>query len=166
MPAGRAGNVSGFRIGHDRLSALAGSARSLGLHNTSPPFFLSSPAQVGFTPTGGQLVVATKNNGVVDVFAVDSHGLLSDQPVSTAVGGAPFAFRFAVSGRLVLVDADASAVGTYIINRQGALVAVGAPVTDGQTAACWIAAVRGFDYVANTGSGTISQYATSRTGRA
>jgi len=38
------------------------------------------------------------------------------------------------------------------------LVPRGAPVPDGQAAACWIVAARDFAYVANTGSNDISQY--------
>lgn len=158
LNAGLAGDVSGYRIGGGKLHPIAGSARSLGLSNSSPPFFLSSPAQVGFTPTGAQLVVTTKTNGMVDVFSVNSAGRLSHQPVKNPVPGAPFAFVFDPAGQLALVNAGDSSLGTFTIGRDGTLTTDGAPVTDGQAAACWIAPARGFDYVANTGSGTISQF--------
>src|SRR5438445_643484 len=57
LDAGLAGFVSGFRIDDDHLEPIPGSTRTLGLANTNPPFFLSSPAQVGFTPEGKQLLV-------------------------------------------------------------------------------------------------------------
>lgn len=164
LNAGLAGDVSGYRIGNGTLHPIAGSVRSLGLSNSNPPFFLSSPAQVGFTPAGSQLVVTTKNNGMVDVFSVNPAGRLSGQPVKNAVAGVPFAFVFDPAGQLALVNAGDSSLGTFTITAGGTLTAVSAPVTDGQTAACWIAPARGFDYVANTGSGTISQFQIAQAG--
>lgn len=158
LNAGSTGSVSGFRIGPGFLIPIPGSTRSLGLANTNPPNFLSSPAQLGFTPDGGRLVVTTKMNGLVDVFGVGPGGRLSATPATSAVGGVPFAFNFDPAGRLALVNAADSSLGTYRINRDSPLTAVGAPVTDGQIAACWVTAAGGFEFVANTGSGTISAY--------
>lgn len=174
LNAGLAGNVSGFQIANGKLSPIAGSTRSLGLSNESPPFFLSSPAQVGFTPAGDHLVVTTKNNGLVDVFGVNAEGLLTSKPVKNKVSGVPFAFRFDGAGQLVLANAgsttnglpnpDTSTLGSYAIHANGALTIVSGPVTDKQTAACWMTTAQGFDYVANTGSGTLSQYHVSTSG--
>src|SRR5690348_277418 len=47
LNAGGAGSISGFHIVGDHLEAIAGSTRSLGLANATPPNFLSSPGQVG-----------------------------------------------------------------------------------------------------------------------
>jgi 6-phosphogluconolactonase (cycloisomerase 2 family) len=164
LNAGLAGSVSGYRVGDGVLTPLRGSTRSLGLANGNPPFFLAAPAQVGFTPGGGQLVVTTKNNGVVDVFGVNPTGRLSDVPTATAVGGVPFAFTVDAAGDLALVNAGDNSLGTYRINADGSLSVVGAAVTDNQTAACWIVGVGGFGYVANAGSGTISRYRIDRAG--
>lgn len=164
LNAGGAGSVSGFTVSGGSLSPLSDSTRSLGLSNDNPPFFLSSPAQVSFTPSGGQLVVTTKGNGGVDVFSVDSAGLLSDAPVVNAIGGAPFAFDFDAAGRLALVNAGDNSLATYAVNPDGTLTLVGAPVTDGQTAACWIVSLGGFQFVANAGSGTLSQYSIAADG--
>ncbi|HKC19506.1 MAG TPA: hypothetical protein VKE27_07710, partial [Candidatus Dormibacteraeota bacterium] len=82
LDAGGAGFVSGYRIEGRALQPIAGSTRSLGLANATPPFFLSSPAQVGFTPDGEHLVVTTKTNGTVDVFSVGADGTLSAAPVN------------------------------------------------------------------------------------
>jgi 6-phosphogluconolactonase (cycloisomerase 2 family) len=165
LNAGLDGNVSGFRIADGQLRPLKESTRSLGLANANPPNFLSSPAQVGFTPDGKHLVVTTKNNATVDVFSVNSNGLLSNQPVKNAVAGVPFAFRFDADGRLVLVNAEPSSVGTYTINDDNTLTVRAAPVSNGQMAACWITPVRGYDYITNTASGTISQYRISSNGK-
>jgi len=161
LDAGLAGDVHGYRIANGELVPIPRSTRSLGLSDTNPPGFITSPGEVGFTPAGTQLVVTTKNNGLVDVFSVNPAGLLSSKPAKDPVPGVPFGFAFDPSGRLALVTAaitPASTLGTFTINADGTLTTAGAPVSDGQIAACWIAAARGFDYLANTGSGTISQY--------
>lgn len=164
LDTGLAGDVHGYRIANGELNPISGSTRSLGLNNTNPPFFLSSPAEVGFTPGGAQLVVTTKNNGLVDVFSVNPAGLLAGQPTKDPVAGVPFAFTFDPAGPLTLVNAGDSSLGTFTVNADGTLTTVGAPVSDSQIAGCWIAAARGFSYVANTGSGTISQYSIDSSG--
>jgi len=161
LDAGLAGYVHGYRIADGELVPIPGSTRSLGLSNTNLPFFLSSPAQVGFTPAGTQLVVTTKLNALVDVFSVNPAGRLSGQPAKDPVRGGPFAFTFDPAGRLALVNAaltPASTFGTFTINADGTLTTVGAPVSNSQIAACWVTAARGFYYLTNTGSETISQY--------
>jgi 6-phosphogluconolactonase (cycloisomerase 2 family) len=161
LDAGRTGDVHGYRMTDGKLDPIPGSTRSLRLKNANPPSALSSPGQVGFTPDGRRLVVTTKANGRVDVFSVNRAGRLSGGPAKDLVPGVPFSFTFDPAGRLALVFAalkPASTLGTYKINAHGRLTTPGAPVSDGQVAACWIAAARGFDYLANTASGTISQY--------
>jgi 6-phosphogluconolactonase (cycloisomerase 2 family) len=158
LNAGLSGSVSGYTVGNGVLSPISGSTRSLGLANANPPFFLAAPAQVGFTPTGTQLVVTTKNNGLVEVFSVNPTGRLSDTATATAVGGVPFAFTFDQAGRLALVNAGSNSLGTYSITPDGSLTPVGTPVGDGQAAACWVTQTGGFAFVANAGSGTISAY--------
>lgn len=158
LDAGLAGFVSGFQIERGSVEPIDGSTRSLGLANTNPPFFLSSPAQVGFTPDGKQLLVTTKSFGMVDVFELEQGGQLSAQPVRNPEAPVPFPFIFGPGRLLVLVNAGNSSVGTFIVDQDGTLRPAGVPVPDGQAAACWIAEARGFEYVSNTGSNDISQY--------
>ena len=94
LDAGLTGFVSGFRIDDDHLEPIEASTRTLGLANTNPPFFLSSPAQVGFTPDGKHLLVTTKSFNLVDVFAVEHDGQLSAQPVRNPEAPLPFPFVF------------------------------------------------------------------------
>ena len=84
--------MHGYRIANGELVPIPGSTRSLGLSNTNPPFHLSSPAQVGFTPAGTELVVTTKlQRPTVDVFFTAEPG----RPASQGPGpGGPFAFTF------------------------------------------------------------------------
>jgi 6-phosphogluconolactonase (cycloisomerase 2 family) len=158
LNSGGAGIVQGFRITKDGLESIAGSARSLGLANSDPPNFLSSPGQVGFTPDGHQLIVTTKaSTSAIDVFEVGHDGLLSAAPVVNASATpVPFAFTFA-GGRLVAGEAGASSVTTYQIGQDGTL-ADPKSQSDGQVALCWIERVGDFYFVSNTGSNTLSSF--------
>ena len=159
LDAGGAGTVQGFRIAGSQLRPLHDGSRTLGLANAVPPFFLSSPGQVGFSPDGSQLIVTTKGStSSIDVFAVRSNGSLSDTPVANAAATpAPFAFTFAPSGRLVVAEAGVNAVSTYTLVADGTLSGAQSQ-TDGQAALCWVIAEGGNFYVANAGSTTISGY--------
>jgi 6-phosphogluconolactonase (cycloisomerase 2 family) len=159
LNAGGPGIVQGFRIGGAKLHAISGSARSLGLANTSPPNFLTSPGQVGFTPDGQQLIVTTKaSRSTIDVYRVRRDGRLSQTAmVNPSATPVPFAFTFDPAGRLVSGEAGSSAVTTYTIDRDGTL-ANPQSQSDNQVALCWIVRARGFYYVSNTGSNTLSGY--------
>jgi 6-phosphogluconolactonase (cycloisomerase 2 family) len=160
LDAGLAGYVQGYRIADGRLHSIAGSQRSLGLANSNPPALLQSPAQVGFTPNGRDLVITMKgnNHGSVDVFGVSDEGQLSSAPTATSVGGNAFAFVFDPDGHLVIVNAAFGNLSTYTVNGNGSLSLVSAGATDGQVAACWVTRVNGNYYAANAGSGSLSQY--------
>ncbi len=61
LDVGLAGYAHGYRIANGELVPIPGSTRSLGLSNTNPPFYLSSPAQVGFTPAGTQRITRVRS---------------------------------------------------------------------------------------------------------
>jgi 6-phosphogluconolactonase (cycloisomerase 2 family) len=166
LDSGGAGTVRGFWIGRHGLTPIPGSARSLGLANTNPPNFLSSPGQVGFTPDGRKLIVTTKASGsAIDVFAVRHDGRLSASPVVNASATpVPFAFTFDPFGRLVAGEAGASSVTSYRVQNGGTL-ADPKSQSDGQTALCWILRVRGFYFVSNTGSNTLSSFTVDSSGQ-
>jgi hypothetical protein len=159
LNAGGDANVTGFRVGGEKLHRLQGSTRSLGITNTDPPNFLTAPGQVGFTPGGGQLIVTTKASAsTIDVFNVLSNGRLSDEAVANpAATPVPFAFTFAPSGRLVSGEAGVSALTTYIVDSAGTL-SDPKSLSDNQAALCWVTPAGGFYYVSNTGSDTVSAY--------
>jgi 6-phosphogluconolactonase (cycloisomerase 2 family) len=166
LNSGGTGTVQGFRIADDRLAPIPGSARSLGLANTDPPFFLSSPGQVGFTPDGRQLLVTTKASGsLIDAFQVGPDGRLSSTPVANpSATPVPFAFTFTPSARLAVGEAGASAVSTYVVQPDGTL-ADAKSQPDGQAALCWIVRVGQYYYVSNTGSNTLSGYTIAADGQ-
>jgi 6-phosphogluconolactonase (cycloisomerase 2 family) len=115
---------------------------------------------VGFSPDGAHVIATTKSNGSIDVFAVGANGRLSNAPtVNPPAGTVPFAFSFDVAGHLVVVEAGTNSVSSYAINADNTITVVSGPVTDGQAAACWIAAAaNGNFYVANAGSSILSGY--------
>lgn len=157
LNAGGAANVSGFRIRGGRLQAIPGDTRTLGLTENDPPNFLASPAQVGFTPDGNQLLVTGKTNNFIDVFRSDSDGRLSSSLVQTPDGSVPFAFTFSPADQLDLVNA-AGNLAPSRVKRDGGVTPAGPAVSDGQTAACWIATSGDLAFVANTGSNDVSEY--------
>src|SRR5205823_2069824 len=95
-------------IAGDALHPIQGSTRTLLLGNTTPPFFLASPAEVGFTPSGSQLLVTTKTHSTVDVFAIGPDGRPSAAPVKNPAAGVPFAFVF-----------DSSSAGEFLYVQSG-----------------------------------------------
>jgi 6-phosphogluconolactonase (cycloisomerase 2 family) len=166
LNAGGTGIVQGFRLSRHGVTPISGSARSLGLANTNPPNFLTSPGQVGFTPDGVKLLVTTKASGsAIDVFSVGSDGLLSATPVVNASATpVPFAFTFDPAGRLVSGEAGTSSVTTYQI-QPGGMLTDPRSQSDGQVALCWILRVGGFYYVSNTGSNTLSSFEIDASGQ-
>jgi 6-phosphogluconolactonase (cycloisomerase 2 family) len=166
LNSGGTGVVQGFRLAGGQLVPIPGSARTLGLANTNPPFFLSSPGQVGFTPDGRQLIVTTKASGsTIDIFQVGSNGRLSATPVQNpSATPVPFAFTFTPAGRLAVGEAGVSAVSTYSIGSDGSLTDPRS-LSDGQTALCWILRVGSYYYVSNTGSNTLSAYQIAANGQ-
>src|SRR5436305_14142316 len=138
-----------YRITDGRLVPLPGSTRDLGLANTDPPVFLTSPGQVGFTPDGHQLVVVEKGSGDrIDVFAVAANGELSAAATAnTSATPVPFAFTFAPAHhRLVVSEAGLSALSTYLVNPDGTLSDPHS-LGDNQATQGWVTRVRDFYYV-------------------
>jgi 6-phosphogluconolactonase (cycloisomerase 2 family) len=166
LNAGGTGTVQGFRVNGEHLQPVPHSARTLGLANTDPPFFLTSPGQVGFTPDGRQLIVTTKASGsTIDVFQVERNGRLSDTPArNSSATPVPFAFTFTPTGRLAMGEAGVSAVSTYVIEHNGTLTDPKS-LSDNQMALCWIQRVGTYYYVSNTGSNTLSAYRISADGQ-
>ena len=159
LNAGLDGAVQGYWLSGDHLWPIWGSSRMLGLGNTNPPDYLHSPGQVGFTPDGRQLIVTTKaSTSALDIFWVRHSGRLSKTPVSNpSANPVPFAFVFDPQGRLVVTEALNSYLSTYGVSPDNSLTTIGS-AADMQIAACWVSAARGFYYVSNAGSGTVSSF--------
>jgi 6-phosphogluconolactonase (cycloisomerase 2 family) len=165
LNAGGTGSVAEFSWFNNRLVALPGQVRSLGLDNTTPPDFHHGVGQVGYTPNGQHLVITGKlSDNSYLVYGVSNNGSLSSAPVITpAVNALPFSFTFDGAGNLVATEASNSSVSTYRVNASGSLTDLGT-VSDGAAALCWISGANGYFFGSNAGSGTISSFDESPTG--
>ncbi|HEV2427962.1 MAG TPA: beta-propeller fold lactonase family protein [Acidimicrobiales bacterium] len=162
LNAGGAGSVAEFTLNGTTLSPLAGEVRSLGLSNSSPPYFLAGAGQVGYSPDGRFLVATTKaSSSSFEVFAVHGDGTLStDATVTSAAHAVPFAFTWGASDQLVAVEASTSSLSVYSLDSTGALTLTGT-VSDGAAALCWVSAARGYYFGDNAGSHTVSSFSVS-----
>lgn len=188
LNSGGEGNITGFTVGHNgHLTPLAGSTRSLNTGGVNPPFFLVSPAQIQFDPSGDMLVVTVKEPGdnvpgngpgEIRVFPLDDYGLPKEPVTTIAAGTTPFGFTFDRRGHLLVVEAFgreavgtpfAGAVSSYDIGADGSSEEISASVGNFQTATCWIVSGMRFGsrfaYATNNASATISGYRIRRDGR-
>lgn len=158
------GSINGFRVSDvGTLAEIPGSYRSLEAATPadgSQPHILESPAQVGFSPDGGYLIVVDKGGvsgtGRFVVFGVDESGRPSESFVETVTADpVPFAFVFDPYGHLVAVDASAGTITAYALASGGHLAALSS-VANGQAAVCWIATNGAYIFTDNTGSNTVS----------
>lgn len=163
LDAGGDGAVTGFKVVSHRLVPIPRSTRSLRLGNATEPQFLTSPSQVVLTPDGREVIVATKTHGTLLVFPLSRRGVPAAEAVATAVGKVPFALGFDRRGRLQVADASGGAY-SFRVHRNGRLSGVSPFVANHQVATCWSASVRGYLFVANAGSATITGYRTGRHG--
>jgi len=178
LNAGGEGNLTGFRRSHEgALLPLSGSTRSLDVGGDNPPRFIVSPGQIGFDPSGDNLVVTIKGSNEIRVFPMGVDGRPAAHPVvSRSAGTAPFGFGFDRHQHLIVVEpfgqaevgtGHAGAVSSYDIEGDGKLRRITTSEPNGQTATCWLAATRNgrFAYATNNGSSTVSAYRVSSDGR-
>ena len=152
-------SVSGFRItSHGRLFPVPGSTR--GLSGTA-----TGPAEVAFSPDGRVLVVTEKATNLIDTFRVRDDGTVEPAQTIPSHGATPFGFAFGKRGQVFVSEAfggaaNASAVSSYELQKDGSLALVSGSVPTNQSAACWVLVTKGgrFAYTTNTGSGSISGY--------
>jgi 6-phosphogluconolactonase (cycloisomerase 2 family) len=158
------GSVQGYVIGAGRLHKVDSWNRSLGLDPTATPEFTHTPGQVGFTPSGRQLIVTTKaNTNAIDVFAVHDGALSADPVVNVKAGSVPFGFVFDHAGHLAVTEAGTNAVTTYAVRWDGTLKQLSSVAT-GQAATCWITDAGRFLYASNAGSASESRLSTASNG--
>lgn len=159
LNARNGGSLQGYAVDGTKLHMVPSYHRDLGLDTSKSPEFLNTPGQVRYTFNGLGLIVTTKNSSnAVDVFGVVGAGDLTAKPVVNSLPNTvPFSATFDYTGRLVVAEAAANAIGTFLINSDGTLAPVGEAST-GQSAACWVASDGYTDFVSNNGSGTVSGF--------
>jgi len=184
LNAGGSGSVSGYTLNEGCVlepipMSIVSLNQDLSLRpDDSPPYFLSSPAQIGFSPNGERLLVTIKGmngdpraGGTINYFDVsDGTGLVSNlQAYQTGnIGIVPFSFDFDDEDNLLVVDAfgksyekKSGRVTMYNfegINDIGSSdtrpIIGGAQV--GQTGTCRIKYSNGCAFTTNNGSSSIS----------
>ena len=183
--AGRFGALSGSSVAKIDPGPLAGTGSGVNCNpggftpvqsfycGLNPPAFPRSPAQVGFTPDGTQLIVTVKGTNAIYVFPVDQHGALGKPKVTRAPGPALptyFGFAFDSKEHLILTEPfgksttipapKTGAVSSFAIKPAGTLRQISAGIGDAGTAACWVALdpTNRYAYVSNNLSNTLSSY--------
>src|SRR5579864_5935735 len=131
----------------------------------------ATPEQVGFTPSGTQVIVTEKVSSTIDTFSVTSSGRLTGLHTTMSTGTAPYGFGFSAGGEAIVSDAGGGAGGvsaatSYRVGSAGVLHPI-SEVGESQAAACWLVVNGAGDraYLANAGSGTISSYNVGSGGR-
>jgi hypothetical protein len=181
LNSGGQGSIQGFTVeGDGELTPLSGSHLDLGAAVTtpSPTEVLTSPAQIGFTPEGDKLVVTVKgippSAGRIIVYSVDHRGRpyrKVETTVTPSSGLGPFSFEFHRRGHLIVTNGFTGDITSYDISDDNRLVQLGAPISTGTFAPCWIAQSGRFSYVGNIGApypgggGIISGFSIDRRGR-
>jgi 6-phosphogluconolactonase (cycloisomerase 2 family) len=152
------GAITTWKVVNNKLETVNGSTRSLGLGNAAQPNFLQAPAQVAVTPDGRTAIVTTKMHNTLLSFVLSHHGVPSATSIVTpSAAPVPFAMTFDAAGRLLVTEASGGE-SSYTVNANSTLSVIASHVPNGQAAACWSIVARGFVYVANAGSGTITGY--------
>jgi len=162
MNAG-SGTISGFwltrRLG---LIPIAGSTQALAAAGTA------TDSQIQFSRDGRVLIVDERAPvNVIQTFTIGPDGAAQPAATVPADAGGPFGFDVDPAGHVLFSNAalgTSSGASSYDVSDIGALTPNGPPVSSGQAAACWLAAVASYAYTDNAGSGSIGRFAVSSDG--
>jgi 6-phosphogluconolactonase (cycloisomerase 2 family) len=77
---------------------------------------------------------------------------------ASPTGSVPFGLSYDSLGRLLVAEASGGA-SSYWVQRDAELTPISTHVANAQTATCWSTLAKGYLYVANAGSNTITGYA-------
>lgn len=179
-PSSAISGVSCLAASAEGFNALTGAPAADFACGLNPPSFARSPAQVRFTPDGSELVVTVKGTNSIYVFPVDATGRTGSPTITQSPGpGLPsyFGFTFDKTGALLVTElfgtatsipaGGRGAVSSFLLGAGGSLNPISQDVSDGGTAACWIAlepTAGQYAFVSNNLSASISSYAVGRQG--
>jgi 6-phosphogluconolactonase len=148
--------LSGFRLWDGKLEPIDGADRTLEAD--------ADPAQVGFSPDGGTLVVTQRGTDTIEAFAVTDDGTLGATASIASSGQTPYGFAFSSDGTLVVTEAfgaqkGKAAASSYIL-RDGSIRPVTASIGNGRSEICW-AVIKDdrFVFTTNFADGAVSRYA-------
>jgi YVTN family beta-propeller protein len=124
----------------------------------------SDPAQVGFAPDGGSLVVTDRGIDAIVQVPVDDAGRLGDGRVSPSAGPTPYGFVFA-GDTLVVTEAFGAEKGKAAASSYRFDTGEATPVTrsigNGRSEICWAVATADgrYAFTTNFADGAISRWA-------
>ena len=124
----------------------------------------SDPAQVGFAPDGGSLVVTDRGTDAIVQFSVDDAGRLGDRRVSPSAGPTPYGFVFA-GDTLVVTEAFGAAKGKAAASSYrfdaGEATPVSRSIGNGRSEICWAVATADgrYAFTTNFADGAVSRWA-------
>ncbi len=156
--------LAGFRLGKDgQLVRIERCEAALGAEVLASAV---QPACVVFSPDGEFLVVSLRGVNVLVTFRVNPNGTLSNPVPTLSNGEGPFGMNFAKRDVLLVAEAGANALSSYLLEQDGVLQVISGSVQNNQLATCWVSATPDgrFAYTSNTGTGTISLYRVARDG--
>lgn len=122
-------------------------------------------AQVSVAPDGRELLVSERIANRLETIPIDPLGRLGVPVATPSSGAVPFGFAFGQRGQVVVSEAGASTVSSYLARPAGGLSAITASAPVGQGAACWVAVSPDgrYAYTGNA-SGSISGFAIAPNG--
>jgi DNA-binding beta-propeller fold protein YncE len=140
LDAENGGSIQGYIVGDNGLTPVPAWNRALDLGTTSTSAFTSTPGEVAFSPSGGQVIVTTKNStNAIDVFNLGPFGAPAPTPVVNSEPAAvPFALAFNAAGQMLVTEAGPNAVESFWLSPGGTLAPI-ATLATGESATCWIA---------------------------
>jgi 6-phosphogluconolactonase len=169
LNAGGTGNISGFKLDDNKLTAIPNSTRPLSSA-------ASNAAEVAFVNNGRVLVVTERATNKIITYTVNEWGMPGTMHSITSANTTPFGFDAGGNGNIFVSEAAGGAAGAstlsrYHVNNNGTIVLVSVSVN---TAVATTAGMGPIDaalsnnskylYVLNGGSHSISAYAVDNNG--
>lgn len=163
---GAPASLHGFRFNDDgQLTPLEGSRRRLSRPD-------ADPAQIGFSPDGGTLVVTERATDSISSYVIGQDDSAEGPTVLASPGATPYGFDFTRAGVLVVTEAaggklGAASASSYALAGPGSLSLVSGSVGNTRSEVCWAAISPDgrHVYMTNFGDGTISSYTIAADGR-
>jgi 6-phosphogluconolactonase len=161
LNAGGGSNVTGFHLEpNGKLKQIENSTGFLTINNPRA-------GSLSISPDGRILLVTEKSTNNLDAFRINQDGTLTPAVVTPSAGPGLFAVIFAPNGVAIATETgpaggiNASAVSSYAVAANGALVTISASVPTNGAATCWqVVTPNGhFVYSSNSATATISGFA-------
>ena len=158
LNGGGTGNISGFKLNNNSLTAIANSTRPLSSAS-------SGAAQVSFVNEGKVLVVTERATNKIITYTVNEWGLPGIMHSINSSTATPFGFDAGKNGNIFVSEAAGGAAGasklsSYHVNNNGSISLLTGSVGANQSAACWVVITNNgkYAYTTNTASNNLSNF--------